>query len=57
MKDDDFWALAAVGIVLTLWLLGGMVCVGRERTYRLGLWLLGSGMVAGAFAGLCWSNI
>lgn len=37
MSDEDFWLLASVGIALTLWLVAGLVCVGRQRTYRLGV--------------------
>lgn len=52
MKDDDFIGAMMFGIILTLWLIGGLVCIGRQRTYRLGLWVLGSGALVGAFAGL-----
>jgi hypothetical protein len=54
MNDDDFWAITIIGVILTLWLVGGLVAVGRPKTYRLGMWMLGSGLVAGFIAGLAW---
>lgn len=55
MKDEGYFiGMTTVGVILTLWILWGLVCVGRERTYRLGLWVLGSGVVVGAFTALLW---
>lgn len=54
MNDDDFWAVTIIGVILTLWLVGGLVAVGRPNTYRLGMWMLGSGLVVGFIAGFMW---
>lgn len=32
-----------IGVIVLLWFIGGLVCIGRPRTYRLGTWILGSG--------------
>ena len=54
MRDEDFIAVVTVGIILTLWFVGGLIAVGRPKTYRLGMWMLGSGAVVGFIAGFAW---
>jgi hypothetical protein len=36
-----------IGVILLLWFIGGLICVGQQRTYRLGTWILGSGALVG----------
>ncbi|MEX2188814.1 MAG: hypothetical protein WD875_18540 [Pirellulales bacterium] len=47
ISDREFIDASTIGVILVLWLIGGLVCIGRPRTYRLGTWLLGSGAVVG----------
>jgi hypothetical protein len=55
MKDEDYFiGMMTIGVILTLWLVGGLVCIGRQRTYRVGLWVLGSGAAVGACTALLW---
>lgn len=34
-----------IGLILLLWFVGGLACIGRPRTYRLGTCILGSGVL------------
>ena len=54
MRDDDFLAMIGIGVIVTLWLVGGMIAVGKPKTYRLGLLLLASGAIFGVMASLAW---
>lgn len=47
MNDRELVDTTTIGLILLLWIIGGLICVGQRRTYRLGLWVLCSGALVG----------